>query len=271
LKTEKIYKLSSVRQIIDASGNVKNHYTYKPFGETLDEEGTLLSNPFMFTGQYFDSEIEEYYLRARQYNSHISRFTSRDPVFGKFEEPLSLHKYLYCQNEPVNRIDPAGLWVVYVTGTGMGSFGWSGVRQSGFIFDDKGNIALMNITGIGGGTPGAFAGMSIGWYPWAENIDEIKDIGVTLGGSGRLGGGSLGLEFMFGRRFGIEVSFGGSIPADIIPVEFHSHVTKTELYQKVNVGDLYENLEERLFEVKTVGEGWAYLSVQALLHELYIE
>jgi len=65
-------------------------------------------NSFMFTGQYFDSEIEEYYLRARQYDPHIGRFTSRDPVEGEFDAPLTLHKYLYCENDPVNLFDPDG-------------------------------------------------------------------------------------------------------------------------------------------------------------------
>jgi RHS repeat-associated protein len=45
----------------------------------------------MFTGQYYDTEIDQYYLRARQYDPHIARFTTRDPVFGKFQEILTLH------------------------------------------------------------------------------------------------------------------------------------------------------------------------------------
>lgn len=106
-------RLGSVRQLIDNSGtmDVVHRYTYDPFGELFDDETeeTTISNPFKFTGQYFDDEIiDEYYLRARQYNPHIGRFTSRDPVKGKFEEPLTLHKYLYCQNDPINRIDPEG-------------------------------------------------------------------------------------------------------------------------------------------------------------------
>ena len=103
-------RLGSVRQIIDTSANVKNHYTYKPFGELYpapDSEETI-TNPFKFTGQFFDSEIDEYYLRARQYNPHINRFTTRDPVFGRFKDPLTLHVYLYCLNDPVNCTDPTG-------------------------------------------------------------------------------------------------------------------------------------------------------------------
>jgi hypothetical protein len=36
------------------------------------------------------------------------RFTSRDPVKGKQKEPLTLHKYLYCLNDPINRVDLSG-------------------------------------------------------------------------------------------------------------------------------------------------------------------
>jgi RHS repeat-associated protein len=103
-------RLGSVRIIIDDEGNVENYYTYDPFGERLEGPGAAaVSNPFEFTGQWFDSEIGQYCLRARMYDPVISRFTSRDPVTGQFENPLSLHKYLYCQNEPIGRIDPWGL------------------------------------------------------------------------------------------------------------------------------------------------------------------
>ncbi len=102
-------RLGSVRQIIDTNGDVNNCYTYNPFGEVFATECTeTVSNPFKFTGQYFDSEIDEYYLRARQYDPLLGRFTSRDPVRGKFRKPLTLHQYLYCLNDPINGIDPSG-------------------------------------------------------------------------------------------------------------------------------------------------------------------
>jgi RHS repeat-associated protein len=93
--------------VINDSGDVVKYYTYEPFGEVIDDDGTF-DNAFHFTGQYFDSEIEEYYLRARQYNPQIARFTSRDPVGGTAERPPTLHRYLYCWNDQVNRIDPDG-------------------------------------------------------------------------------------------------------------------------------------------------------------------
>jgi len=108
-------RLGSVRLIIDSSGNVKNRYTYKPFGEffTAETEETI-GNPFGFTGQWYDAEIGEYFMRARMYDPHINRFTGRDPVFGEFEQPLTLHKYLYCGNNPINFTDTNGKWAVLI-------------------------------------------------------------------------------------------------------------------------------------------------------------
>ncbi len=103
-------RLGSVRQVIDSDGSVVNCYTYNPWGVTVGSETSeTFANPYRFAGYLWDDEAKQYYCNARQYDPVLGRFTSRDPVFGKFNEPLSLHKYLYCQNEPINRIDPWGL------------------------------------------------------------------------------------------------------------------------------------------------------------------
>jgi len=51
---------------------------YWPFNRVLEEDGSF-DNPFMFTGQWFDDEISQYYLRARMYDPVLMRFTARDP------------------------------------------------------------------------------------------------------------------------------------------------------------------------------------------------
>jgi len=161
-------RLGSVRQIINTSGSVVRYYTYEPFGEVLEEGGTL-TNYMMFTGQYFDTEINQYYLRARQYDPHIYRFTSRDPFPGKFEFPLSLHKYLYCENEPINRVDPLGLVYEY------GEF-WhysSNQQETHAVIDEALNLV----------------GTSFIWGPWKafgaggpyrHGIYDYKDTGNTF-------------------------------------------------------------------------------------------
>ena len=58
--------------------------------------------------------------RARQYDPIILRLTSRDPIRGNFNEPLTLHAYLYCLDNPINRTDPSGEWSLAEVTTVMG-------------------------------------------------------------------------------------------------------------------------------------------------------
>lgn len=46
--------------------------------------------------------------RARYYNPVTGRFMSRDPLEGTPLIPATLHKYLYADGDPVNRVDPKG-------------------------------------------------------------------------------------------------------------------------------------------------------------------
>jgi YD repeat-containing protein len=65
-------RLGSVRLVIDTAGVVKNSYTYDAFGESFPTEcNEAVSSPFKFSGQFFDDEIGQYHLRARQYDPHI--------------------------------------------------------------------------------------------------------------------------------------------------------------------------------------------------------
>ena len=100
-------RLGSVRMLIDDTGAVQNYYTYDPFGTLFDNEYSVtIENHYLFAGYWWDDEIDQYYCRARMYEPELQRFTSIDPVRGGFTEPLTLHQYLYCLNNPVNRIDP---------------------------------------------------------------------------------------------------------------------------------------------------------------------
>ncbi|MBN1766614.1 MAG: RHS repeat-associated core domain-containing protein [Sedimentisphaerales bacterium] len=103
-------RLGSVREVIDENADVKHLYTYDPFGNMIesDSDEDDIENAFRFTGQYYDEGIGQYYLRARQYDPWIARFTGIDPVQGNHQEPLTLHAYLYCLNNPINRVDPSG-------------------------------------------------------------------------------------------------------------------------------------------------------------------
>ena len=254
-------RLGSVRQIIGAAGAVVKYATYEPFGEAVESGGSL-ADPFGFTGQYYDCEIAQYHLRARQYDPHISRFTSRDPVFGKFEEPLTLHKYLYCGNNPLNGADPRGLWTVHFTGTAMASLGWSGLRQSGIAIDDKGNWAWINISGGGAGMPVASAGLSIG-FTTANTVGDLAGWAWSTGSSVSIPKVPLlsgGVDYISGQGFwGLQVTVSGSIP-HYIPWEYHWHFAHSKVYE-FDFDMLREMfagmLEEAVYDVKTLGQWYA--------------
>jgi uncharacterized protein RhaS with RHS repeats len=54
--------------------------------------------------------VRFYYLRARFYQPETGRFISRDPLDGDIFSPPSLHKYVYAGCDPVNKVDPSGLF-----------------------------------------------------------------------------------------------------------------------------------------------------------------
>jgi RHS repeat-associated protein len=102
--------LGSTRALTNASGNVTDTYTYDAYGNLIGSTGDTV-NKYLYTGEQYDSNLGEYYLRARYYDPSVGRFTARDPFEGFLEEPLSLAKYPYVHGNPINYIDPSGLLV----------------------------------------------------------------------------------------------------------------------------------------------------------------
>ena len=99
----------NIRSVTNAANALLNIYSYTPYGEDISSLCVeTVDNSWKFTGQYYDAEIGQYYLRARQYSPYLARFNGYDPVLGSFKEPFTLHQYLYCLNDPMNRIDPTG-------------------------------------------------------------------------------------------------------------------------------------------------------------------
>ena len=87
---------------LDASGNMLKTYRYDAFGNEIDPE-PLDTNPFRYCGEYFDREIGTYYLRARNYDPRIGRFTTEDPA------RKDLNFFIYGRNNPVLFTDPTGM------------------------------------------------------------------------------------------------------------------------------------------------------------------
>ncbi|MFW6295895.1 MAG: RHS repeat-associated core domain-containing protein [Halothece sp.] len=101
--------LGSTRVLTDETGGVVQTYTYDGFGELIESTGEE-ENSYQFAGEQYDEGLDQYYLRQRYYEPAIGRFTRRDTFEGIFGEPITLHKYLYANDNPVLYTDPTGLY-----------------------------------------------------------------------------------------------------------------------------------------------------------------
>jgi RHS repeat-associated protein len=97
----------STRLLTDSSGAVQNAFTYDGYG-SLVASNAVPQTVYLYSGERFDFDLRQYYLRARYYNPTVGRFGVQDQMDGTPNDPLSLHRYAYCQNNPVNGRDPSG-------------------------------------------------------------------------------------------------------------------------------------------------------------------
>ncbi|OPX43223.1 tRNA nuclease WapA precursor [Ruminiclostridium hungatei] len=97
-----------VVQTVDAAGTTQNQYEYDIWGNPVLTIETAAGNSIRYAGEFMDSEIGLYYLRARFYDPYLGRFTTEDSYWGEDENPLSLNLYAYCANDPVRYTNPSG-------------------------------------------------------------------------------------------------------------------------------------------------------------------
>ncbi len=113
--------LGSARALSDAAGNITDTYNYAAFGEKLNETGST-ENDYLYTGEQYDGNLDQYYLRARYYDQNIGRFTQQDTWMGNSQDPITLHKYLYANVDPVGNVDPSGNFSLGGLMSGVGGF-----------------------------------------------------------------------------------------------------------------------------------------------------
>ncbi len=95
-------------QLVSSTGTVVKEYQYDAFGVEYTPDANDI-NYFRYCGQYFDTEIGTYYLRARYYDPTNGRFIQQDGwSYLNYNDPLSLNLYSYCSNNPIRYIDLSG-------------------------------------------------------------------------------------------------------------------------------------------------------------------
>jgi len=159
--------LGSTRQLVGTNGSVTDSYYYDGFGTGLTRTGSTV-NPFLFNAQQFDTASGDYYLRARYYDPTSGRFLSQDPYSGSNDDPISLHRYLYADADPINIVDPSGE-------IGEGGIAGVGATLAGVAAFAAQNSAV--VLGVGVAVISVFdpnAGISLGeTLPQAEGGAEL--------------------------------------------------------------------------------------------------
>ena len=90
---------------VSESGAIAAQYTYDPYGNIVDSNGTLADVfPFGFSTKYHDREIGMIGYQQRVYSPVLGRWLNRDPI----EESGGENLYAFCANAPVMYIDILG-------------------------------------------------------------------------------------------------------------------------------------------------------------------
>ncbi len=99
--------LASVRQRADANGQIATNNVYDPFGGPL--AGGTVPNPYRFTGDAWDGEVELLYLRARYYQPGTGRFAAKDLRLRDVGHADIPSTPVHVQSSPVDCTDARSL------------------------------------------------------------------------------------------------------------------------------------------------------------------
>jgi RHS repeat-associated protein len=102
--------LGSVRVLTDEAGLVAATRGYEAFG-TMNVEAGSDPLPYRFAGEAFEATSNFAYHRARWMDSRAGRFASMDPSLADVDtDGPDRPVYRYASANPVNRVDPGGLF-----------------------------------------------------------------------------------------------------------------------------------------------------------------
>jgi len=99
-------QLGSPRLVVNASnGQVAQRMDYDEFGNVINNTNPGFQ-PFGYAGGLYDQDTKMVRFGARDYDASTGRWTAKDPLqFAGGDSNL----YGYVLNDPINRVDPAGL------------------------------------------------------------------------------------------------------------------------------------------------------------------
>ena len=200
--------LGSVREVVASDGTaLESRYEYDLWGNVTRIAGTGVESDFLYTGHIYHKGSDLHLAQYRAYDSELGRWLSRDPA--RFIDGPNL--YAYVDNNPINLVDPLGLWTFsFRLNLTLGVVDLS----LDFSFDDDGSTSLTGTFGRGGSPGlGVTGGISV------TNADTI----CSLEGSSLEAGVTIG-KGIVGEINGIQ-SVPDSVTGEI-----------TESYQGIDIG-----------------------------------
>lgn len=170
--------LGSIVKITDANKNIVQSYDYDTYG--MLKPSTAFRNSITYTGREWDAETGLYYYRGRYYDPLDGIFISKDPLrFAGGDTNL----YRYVGGNPVNRIDPFGLWSVVVEG-------YAGVG-GGITIGKNPNGSWFYSAKVGAGEGGGFQfdrkGTSPGYDGKCKTGTRNINFGLFMGANASIG------------------------------------------------------------------------------------
>lgn len=159
-------RLGSPRLVINSTtGQIMQRLEYDAWGQVLEDTNPGFQ-PFGFAGGLYDPDTGLVRFGARDYDPEVGRWTAKDPIlFAGGDTNL----YTYVFNDPVNRLDPMGLW-------GVDGSVYSGIGGgAGYVYQPGKGVSQMIELGVG-------VGGGLGFDPAAEPLqgDPLYTSKVTL-------------------------------------------------------------------------------------------
>ena len=93
----------NVCEVFGPAGYIRTAYSYAPFGN-VTASGDV-TQPFQWSSEHYDSELDLVYYNYRHYSPALGRFLSRDPI----EEQGGLNLYAFVQNNQLTKKESRGV------------------------------------------------------------------------------------------------------------------------------------------------------------------